>query len=83
MEAALDTTLRVSGAQVLARLGDKVLLGYIVISAVANAEIASGNQDLSNRTEQTAANLQRTSSSMSDLNDASAERVKQCTALHW
>ncbi|HNV58692.1 MAG TPA: methyl-accepting chemotaxis protein [Rhodoferax sp.] len=34
---------------------------------VASAEIASGNQDLSDRTEQTAANLQRTASSMAAL----------------
>ncbi|WP_304622806.1 methyl-accepting chemotaxis protein [Roseateles cellulosilyticus] len=36
---------------------------------VASAEIADGNQDLSQRTEQTAANLQRTYSSMMSLTD--------------
>ena len=34
---------------------------------VASAEIASGNQDLSDRTEQTASNLQQTASSMAAL----------------
>jgi methyl-accepting chemotaxis protein len=51
---------------------------------VASAEIASGNQDLSNRTEQTAANLQRTASSMGDLTDAvklSADNARQANAL--
>lgn len=37
---------------------------------VAAAEIASGNQDLSDRTEQTASNLQRTANSMAALTEA-------------
>jgi methyl-accepting chemotaxis protein len=51
---------------------------------VASAEIASGNQDLSNRTEQTAANLQRTASNMGDLTEAvklSADNARQASAL--
>jgi methyl-accepting chemotaxis protein len=51
---------------------------------VASAEIASGNQDLSNRTEQTAANLQRTASNMGDLTEAvrlSADNARQANAL--
>jgi methyl-accepting chemotaxis protein len=37
---------------------------------LASAEIAAGNQDLSDRTERMAANLQRTASSMSELTNA-------------
>jgi methyl-accepting chemotaxis protein len=51
---------------------------------VACSEIASGNQDLSNRTEQTAANLQRTSSSMTQLTGAvrqSAENAREANQL--
>ncbi|CAM8638487.1 Tar Methyl-accepting chemotaxis protein [Comamonadaceae bacterium] len=51
---------------------------------VACSEIASGNQDLSNRTEQTAANLQRTSSSMTQLTSAvqqSAENAREANQL--
>ncbi len=51
---------------------------------VACSEIASGNQDLSNRTEQTAGNLQRTSSSMATLTQAvrqSAESARQANQL--
>jgi methyl-accepting chemotaxis protein len=51
---------------------------------VACTEIASGNQDLSNRTEQTAANLQRASSSMSALTGTvrqSAESARQANQL--
>ncbi len=50
---------------------------------VASVEVASGNQDLSLRTEQTASNLQRTASSMSDLtgtvqqSEASAKQANQ------
>jgi methyl-accepting chemotaxis protein len=50
----------------------------------ACAEIASGNQDLSNRTEQTASNLQRTSSSMAHLTQTvtqSAENARQANQL--
>jgi methyl-accepting chemotaxis protein len=36
----------------------------------ASSEVSSGNLDLSQRTEQTASNLQRTSSSMTDLTNA-------------
>jgi len=43
---------------------------------IACAEIASGNQDLSNRTEQTASNLQRTASNMDSL----TQMVKQSAA---
>ncbi len=53
---------------------------------VASAEVASGNQDLSHRTEQTANNLQRAASSMSDLtgtvqqSEASAKQANQMAA---
>jgi len=51
---------------------------------VACSEIASGNQDLSNRTEQTAANLQRTSSNMATLTATvkqSADSARQANQL--
>ena len=51
---------------------------------VACSEIASGNQDLSDRTEQTAGNLQRTSSSMAALTQAvrqSADSAGQANQL--
>jgi methyl-accepting chemotaxis protein len=51
---------------------------------IACAEIASGNQDLSNRTEQTASNLQRTASSMDKLTqmvNQSAESARQANQL--
>ncbi|RFO97227.1 chemotaxis protein [Rhodoferax lacus] len=51
---------------------------------VACTEIASGNQDLSDRTEQTAGNLQRTSSSMSSLTQTvrqSADSAQQANQL--
>jgi methyl-accepting chemotaxis protein len=52
----------------------------------ASAEVAHGNQDLSQRTEQAASNLQRTASSMSDLTDTvqqsalSAQQANQLAA---
>ncbi len=51
---------------------------------VASAEIASGNQDLSDRTEQTASNLQQAAHSMATLTNAvqqSAENVRQANQL--
>jgi methyl-accepting chemotaxis protein len=51
---------------------------------IASAEIASGNQDLSDRTEQTASNLQRTASSMAALTDTvqqSAKNANQANQL--
>jgi methyl-accepting chemotaxis protein len=51
---------------------------------VACTEIASGNQDLSDRTEQTAGNLQRTSSSMAALTQTvrqSADSAQQANQL--
>jgi methyl-accepting chemotaxis protein len=51
---------------------------------VACSEIASGNQDLSDRTEQTAGNLQRTSSTMAALTHAvrqSADSARQANHL--
>ena len=51
---------------------------------LAAAEIASGNQDLSDRTEQTASNLQRTASSMEHLTHMvtqSAENARQANQL--
>ena len=51
---------------------------------VACSEIASGNHDLSNRTEQTAANLQRASSSMASLTGTvrqSADSARQANQL--
>ena len=50
----------------------------------ACSEIASGNQDLSDRTEQTATNLQRTSSNMAALTQTvrhSAESARQANQL--
>jgi methyl-accepting chemotaxis protein len=50
----------------------------------ACSEIASGNQDLSDRTEQTASNLQRTSSSMASLTQTvrhSAHSAQQANQL--
>jgi methyl-accepting chemotaxis protein len=50
----------------------------------ACAEIASGNQDLSNRTEQTASNLQRTASNMDSLTQMvkqSADSARQANQL--
>ena len=52
--------------------------------STASAEIASGNQDLSVRTEQTASNLQRTASSMDQLTNTvrqSAEASRQAMQL--
>ncbi|WP_180126004.1 methyl-accepting chemotaxis protein [Rhodoferax sp. BLA1] len=51
---------------------------------LAAAEIASGNQDLSDRTEQTASNLQRTASSMASLTQIvtqSADNARQANQL--
>ncbi|WP_138513759.1 methyl-accepting chemotaxis protein [Rhodoferax bucti] len=51
---------------------------------VACSEIAMGNQDLSNRTEQTAANLQRTASSMNQLTHVvhqSADNAREANTL--
>jgi methyl-accepting chemotaxis protein len=51
---------------------------------VASAEIASGNQDLSLRTEQTAGNLQQTASSIDQINSTvqqSAESARQASAM--
>ena len=51
---------------------------------VASAEIANGNQDLSDRTEQTASNLQRTASSMEALTSTvrqSADNARQANQL--
>ena len=52
--------------------------------SVASSEIASGNQDLSLRTEQTAGNLQRTASSMASLTGTvrqSADAARQANQL--
>lgn len=51
---------------------------------VAAAEIAGGNQDLSQRTDQTASNLQRAASSMAALTDAvknSSDHARQANQL--
>lgn len=51
---------------------------------VASAEIASGNQDLSQRTEQTAGSLQRTASSIEQINATvhqSAESARQASQM--
>ena len=75
---ALKTTLaRMDTAVAAVRFGANGI-------ETACAEIASGNQDLSNRTEQTASNLQRTSSSMAHLTQTvtqSAENARQANQL--
>ena len=51
---------------------------------LASAEIATGNQDLANRTEQTSSNLQRAASSTEQLNGTvkqSAESARQANQL--
>jgi len=51
---------------------------------VASAEIASGNQDLSNRTEQAAGNLQQTASSLEQINGTtrqSADAARQASEM--
>lgn len=51
---------------------------------VASTEVASGNQDLSNRTEQAASNLQQTASSMEQLTGTvkqSADSARQANQL--
>lgn len=51
---------------------------------IASTEIAQGNQDLSDRTEQTASNLQRSASSMAALTNTveqSAENARQANQL--
>ncbi len=51
---------------------------------VASAEIASGNQDLSNRTEQAAGNLQQTASSLEQINGTthqSADAARQASDM--
>ena len=53
-------------------------------TAVASSEIASGNQDLSDRTEQTASRLQQAAASMADLSAAvgqAADAAAQANAL--
>jgi methyl-accepting chemotaxis protein len=64
------------------------LVGQVRVStdsmATASAQIASGNQDLSVRTEQTAGNLQRTASSMDKLTTMvgqSADASRQANLL--
>ena len=52
--------------------------------AIASAEIATGNNDLAQRTEQTSGNLQATASSMDGLTNTvqhSAESARQASAL--
>ena len=52
--------------------------------AIASAEIATGNNDLAQRTEQTSSNLQATASSMDGLTNTvqhSAESARQASAL--
>ena len=75
---ALKATLgRMHGAVAAVRSGSASI-------EVACSEIASGNQDLSNRTEQTAANLQRTASSITQLTSAvsqSAENAREANTL--
>lgn len=51
---------------------------------IATSEIASGNQDLANRTEQTVGSLQVTSATMAELTDAigqSADTARQASRL--
>jgi methyl-accepting chemotaxis protein len=61
--------------QMLQRMDQAVASVRTASTAVeaASSEIAAGNQDLSERTERTAANLQHTSSSMAALTDAVRE----------
>jgi methyl-accepting chemotaxis protein len=75
---ALDVgkvSIHTSAGQALKKTIQKMEAAVSVLRGGANrihlacAEIAEGNEDLSTRTEQTAANLQRTSTSMVGLND--------------
>jgi methyl-accepting chemotaxis protein len=66
----------------------QAMVGQVRISSdtihTASGEIASGNMDLSNRTEQTAANLQQAASSMGQLSEAinhSADSARQARQL--
>ncbi|BCO25406.1 hypothetical protein MIZ03_0266 [Rhodoferax lithotrophicus] len=76
-EALKSTLIRMAQAVGAVRSGASSI-------EIACAEIASGNQDLSNRTEQTASNLQRTSTSMAHLTETvnqSAESARQANQL--
>ena len=93
----LTQTVQVEGKDELTRLmtalgGMQASLSRIVSEVrhttdrigVASAEIASGNQDLSLRTEQTAGNLQQTASSIDQINSTvqqSAESARQASAM--
>jgi methyl-accepting chemotaxis protein len=96
-DADLKTKLRVQGNDELAAIGtgfnqfvDKIhsVLGQVRTSAdsvaLASAEIAQGNHDLSARTEQQASALQQTASSMAELNSTvqqNADNAMQANQL--
>ncbi len=70
-------------AQGLSALIGKVRGGTVNIAS-ASAQIAAGNQDLSNRTEEQASSLQRTAASMEQISSTvrqSADNAKEATAL--
>ena len=85
-EVAVSTPAALSLKATLARMDSAVsaVRGSTNNIEVACTEIATGNQDLSARTEQTASNLQRTVSRMEDLTTTvrqSADAARQANQL--
>ena len=93
LSVAIQTTRQDEMGEVLrslAHMADSLaqLVGQVHKStgsiSIASSEIAHGNQDLSNRTESTAYNLQRAASTMDHLNGSlqqSVEAARQANAL--
>ncbi|WP_284618933.1 methyl-accepting chemotaxis protein [Aquabacterium humicola] len=93
LTSAIEVDSRDETGQLLAALKamNESLLGIVAnvrqsseSIATGSAQIASGNADLSQRTEEQASNLQRTAASMTQMNDAvrsSAETAQQATQL--
>ncbi|MDZ7920378.1 methyl-accepting chemotaxis protein [Rhodoferax sp.] len=93
LSVAIQTTRKDEMGEVLrslAHMADSLaqLVGQVHRStgsiSIASSEIAHGNQDLSNRTESTAYNLQRAASTMDHLNGSlqqSVDAARQANAL--